>query len=267
LNDFAPTPYAEVNILLAELLRGIHQTLGEQFTALYLSGSLAMGGFNPGRSDIDFLAVTAADLGRGELTALQAMHRRLASAPSHWALKLEGSYFPASSLRRYDRQRSNYPHLSTGSGDLVVEQHDSGWVVQLWIARRCGLRLYGPPPAALIDPISPDELTAAVRELLFSWWAPVLSDPSRLLDPAYQAYAVLTMPRMLYTFTHASVVPKPEAAAWAQRALEPRWAGLIAAALDWNEGLSFDRLEETLALIRYTQERAVQYKPESAIYR
>jgi hypothetical protein len=268
VSDFAPTAYPAVNQLLAVLLAGARQALGEQLVGFYLSGSLATGGFKPGRSDIDFVGVTAAELSPAGLAALRDMHRRIAAGPSSWALKLEGSYFPAAALRRYDRKLTLQPHLSCGNGELMIEQHDTDWVVQLWITRRHGVRLAGPPPLGLIDPILPDKLRAAVRELFFYWWAPMAAEPAPLMETAYQVYAVLTMPRMLYTFAHGSVVSKPDAVAWAQRALDPRWAVLVAEALAWEEGQVFDHLEDTRALIRFTGEKAgaTQHLAETGTY-
>jgi predicted nucleotidyltransferase len=46
---------AEVNTLRTELQR----LLGQNLLGIYLHGSLALGGFQPGRSDIDMIVVTA----------------------------------------------------------------------------------------------------------------------------------------------------------------------------------------------------------------
>lgn len=248
--------YPDVNLLLAELLAGARRALGDQLVGFYLSGSLAIGGFKPGRSDIDFLGVTAGELSMIELAALREMHRRIAAGPSPWASELEGSYIPASALRRYNPRRTHHPHIDRGRNALAIQQHDTDWVVQRWVTREHGIRLAGPPADGLIDPISPDELRAAVRELFFFWWAPMAAEPDRLRPTAYQVYAVLTMPRILYTFAHGAVVSKPDAAAWARRALDARWAVLLAEALAWEEGQVFDHLEDTRDLIRFTGEEA-----------
>lgn len=245
--------FPEVDAVLDQLQAGIHTALGRQLVGLYLTGSLAIGGFNPGRSDIDFVAVTAGEISTAELAALKEMHRRLGELPNRWALRLEGSYLSAAALRRYDRAHRDHPHLSNGSPDLAVERHDTDWVVQLWVTRQHGRRLYGPPADMLIDPIPAAELIAAVRELFFYWWAPMAVDPSHLLPVPYRVYAVLTMPRLIYTFTTGTVASKPEAAAWSQENLEPRWAGLVQEAIAWEEGKPFDRLEDVRAFIRFTQ--------------
>ena len=58
LNKPQPTPYQDVNIFLNLLLSNLKSILGDHFIGLYLGGSLALGDFNPHRSDIDFIAAT-----------------------------------------------------------------------------------------------------------------------------------------------------------------------------------------------------------------
>jgi predicted nucleotidyltransferase len=53
-----PIPYPEVSAVLQPLLAELQAVLGEQLVRLYVHGSLASGGFQAGRSDVDLLAVT-----------------------------------------------------------------------------------------------------------------------------------------------------------------------------------------------------------------
>jgi hypothetical protein len=108
----------------------------------------------------------------------------------------------------------------------------------------------------LIASISAEQIRWAARETLHEWWAPQLDDHSRLCSDEYQAYAVLTMCRALYTLHHASVAPKAIAARWAQETQGERWSSLVARAQAWRHGDALDALDESLALIRYTLERA-----------
>jgi hypothetical protein len=128
-------------------------------------------------------------------------------------------------------------------------------VIQRHIIREHGAALAGPPPATLIDPVSADDLRWATAQLLQEWWVPVLADPSRLPNCEYQAYAVLTMCRALYTLKNGAVATKPQAARWALAHLDPQWGDLIRTALAWRHGVDLDRLDEVLAFIRDTVSR------------
>lgn len=250
-----PTTYPEVNAFLERLLAGARSVLADDFVGLYLHGSLAVGGFNPEVSDVDFVAVTAGPLSEEVVAQLAQMHRELAEADSPWATEVEGSYIPRPALRRYNPAGARHPHVERGSSALGVEQHDSDWVINRYVLREHGVVVAGPDPETMIEPIGPDELRHAVRNLLW-WWELQLEDSTRLEKDGYQAYAVLTMCRVLYTLEHGDVVPKAEAARWAQGAISGPWSLLIERALDWRPERPMDHLDDTLSFIRYTLTRA-----------
>lgn len=254
-----PTPYAEVNDLLLQVKTGAQAILAGQFAGMYLYGSLALGDFDPQKSDIDFLIATAGEISPGQLQQLQAMHLQIASGSSRWAMELEGSYIPLKALRRWDPADARHPHIDRGGGNLQIEQHDSDWVIQRYSLREYGIVIEGPDIKTLIDPISPDDLRQAVLDLMW-WWELQTQDTHRVETSAYQAYAVLSMCRILYTLQNGAILSKPQAARWAQRSLEPRWHPLIERALSWQPGCAMDRLDETLAFIRYTLDRSKAYR-------
>ncbi|MFP4345574.1 MAG: aminoglycoside adenylyltransferase domain-containing protein [Anaerolineales bacterium] len=249
----APTPYPEVNEVLEMLLTNVQAVLGERFVGLYLYGSLAGGGFEPGRSDIDFLVVTSEALPDTTVAALGAMHARIAHHGPPWARKLEGSYLPLPALRRYDPDGA-YPSINEGVFEITG--HGSDWIIQRHVLREGGASVAGPSLRPFIDPVPPEALWGAVRALLREWWAPMLEEPGRLRSAEYQAYAVLTMCRALYTLEHATMVSKARAAQWAQGALHERWSSLIQEALAWRHGQDMERREEVLDFIRYTLARS-----------
>lgn len=254
----APTPYPEINILLNELLAGVRDVLGQQFVGLYVHGSVASHDFNPQRSDIDFVVVTADSLPADVLPALESMHAHLTASGLQWADVLEGSYIPQAALRRYDPAWVDYPALSTG-GSFGVDKHGSDWIIQRHLLRERGIAVAGPPINTLIDPVAPDALRWASRETLREWWQPQLTDSFRILSDEYQAYAILTMCRILYTLEHGDVASKPTAAQWAKTILDAHWSLLIDRALAWGHGTEMNAFDDTLTLIRYTLERSESF--------
>jgi hypothetical protein len=265
--DLNPTPYADVNAILRAVLEGAQAILGEHFVGMYLYGSLARGDFDPASSDIDFLVVTDAYLPADRVAALQAMHDRIAVSGSPWATEIEGSYIPRAALRRYDPAHALHPLIDRG-GRLRLEQHEIDTVITLQGLRERGIVLAGPPPATLIDPVSPDDLRHAAAELMRVWWAPRRRDPTRLRQHGYQVYAVLTMCRMLYTLQYGAIVSKPVAARWALATLDPRRLPLVERALAWRKDMP-DAVDEvdvraTQEFIQYTLDRCPPADDDSA---
>jgi hypothetical protein len=253
-----PTPYPDVNAILDRLLVSAQAILKDRFVGMYLYGSLANGGFDPGSSDIDFLVVTDSELPGEIVTALVGMHTQIAALDTKWATELEGSYIPKDALRRHDPARAQYPHIDRGSGHLRVVPHDTDWVVQRSVLRERGIVLAGPPLPALIDPVSPDDLRQAIHTLMRLWWEPMLSNPAPLQHNGYRSYAILTMCRVLYTLQHESIVSKTQAGQWAQAALGEQWRTLIGRAMEHRNGTPLIAVDDALAFIRYAIEQSVQ---------
>ena len=109
--------------------------------------------------------------------------------------------------------------------------------------------VWGPSPQTLIDPIVLDELRAAVCEQLKRFWQSQLDEPEWLRPRNYQAFAVLTLCRALYTLHHGKVSSKPKAAAWTQEAY-PRWKPMIERALLWCSQHENDDMTETMMFLR-----------------
>ena len=182
------TPYPEVNVLIQELLESAQAVLADHFVGMYLDGSLTSGDFNQD-SDIDFVVVTDADISGSLFTALQAMHDRIATTDSPWAIQLEGSYISRHALRRYDPAHALHPNIERGKGErLKMARHDRIWAVHRYILRKRGITLSGPAPQTLIDPISPDELSQAMLESLQGWATHFLNHPAQLSSRGYQSY-------------------------------------------------------------------------------
>jgi hypothetical protein len=251
-----PTPYAELNAVLAHLVEGARSLLGDNFVGAYLQGSFAVGDFSE-FSDCDFIIVTARDITPGELPAVQALHAGIHDLPyAYWRTGLEGSYVPAAILRRWGETPRDPPgeprgpdwrdpgmsgsparaypfwYLDHGSKTLVRSEHDNTQVVR-WCLREKGVTLAGPPPRALIDPVPPAALRVEVRRTMDLCLSLGLQ-PMELV--AWQAFWVGLFCRMLHTLATGAVWSKKASMAWAQGALDPAWGGLIARAATVRKG-------------------------------
>jgi predicted nucleotidyltransferase len=250
------TSHAEVDSLLAILLEEVQAVLGEQFIGMYLDGSLASGDFDAA-SDIDFVVVTREDI-TGELfLRLQAMHDRIAALDSPWAIQLEGSYVSLPAIRRYDPEHALHPNIERGLGErLKWVDHNEPWNVHRSVLRERGITLLGPAPCSLVDPVSAQELRAAMLVLLNGWAQNILDNPQVIARRGYQSYVVLSLCRVFYTLQTGQVASKPSAAAWAEENLAERWIPLIDRAWEGRHHPELpadpDDFRETLKLILYS---------------
>jgi hypothetical protein len=125
-------------------------------------------------------------------------------------------------------------------------------VIQSFTIREQGLVLYGPDPKTFIAPISPEDLKKAQLATLRSWWTAQIENPFRLLNSDYQAYAVLTMCRALYTLHFGRLTSKAAAASWAQTELGERWSALIQQSRILRGAECVEHMGEVLDFIQYT---------------
>src|SRR5215831_16329504 len=98
-----PTPYSDLNTVLAALVSDVRRALGDTFVGAYLQGSFAVGDFDQ-HSDVDFIVAIRDELSATQVVDLQAIHQRVYSLASEWAKHLEGSYFPLVVLRYRERR-------------------------------------------------------------------------------------------------------------------------------------------------------------------
>ncbi len=252
-----PTPFADVNAALADLLARIQAALGDRLTGVYLVGSLALGDFRPHSSDIDLIVVTDAPLGDGQIERLRDLHARFDAGGSPWAARVEAVYVPESALRDPAHQPERCPQVEKGTAPFVAPL-ESGWAFQRFTLREHGVALTGPAPQTLFGPVDVQEMRPAVAAIAKEWREQARSDPGWLEwlgQREDQVFVVQTLCRMLYSLATGAVASKPRAAQWAGRELPAPWPALIARSLAAHSRAApvtqGDR-EDTVAFVEYT---------------
>lgn len=266
-----PTPYPDLNAVLAELVSSIRTILGANFIGAYLQGSFALGDFDV-HSDVDFIVAVEAQLTAGQVERLQAMHGRIYDMETSWAQHLEGTYFPKSRLRRFVPDGERLWYLDHGARSLVRSDHCDTIVVR-WTVRQHGVVLAGPQPDSLIAPISVVDLRREILATANDWGQEILADPERYSNRFYQGFIVLNYSRMLHDLLRGDLGSKRAGAEWAKENLEPAWAELIDRA--WagrpdparsvREPADPADFESTLAFVAHVMERSKMVATELGI--
>jgi len=225
-----PTPFQDLNSVLAELVHAVSTALGTDLLGAYLQGSFAVGGFDE-HSDVDFIFVTEAELTRDAVSALQMSHARVYDLDCEWAKHLEGSYFPKEVLRRVTGRGRPLWYLEHGSNALELSEHCNTVVVR-WILRECGVVLAGPPPFELVEPIPVSVLREEILQTMRDWGAEILESPDRFRNRFYQSFIVLCYSKMLHDLRKGRIGSKREGAEWAKTVLDASWTDLIDRAWD-----------------------------------
>jgi streptomycin 3"-adenylyltransferase len=248
VHDF---PAAVVHRLAAELAA----VADARLVAVYLHGSAVLGGWVPGRSDIDVLIAVADDIGDA---ALDSMTRAIANLQSHdlpdeWpAPKLETSIVTAAAARDPGPPWPFLRHVVTDpSGAIRVVgpdlAGDRDLLMHYAACRAAGYRAFGPAPRDLIGPIGRADILCYLADEL-AWG----------LGNAPERYSVLNACRARVYLADGDSVSK---IAGGEAALLNRTgpADVISRALDQQRGIQEDRppaadaiafVEETIGLLR-----------------
>jgi hypothetical protein len=159
---------AEAAALVSEHLAALDRELPDLVQGLYLTGSVALGDFKPGISDVDFVAVISRRIASAGHEAIAAIHRRLSqvSIPSY-----DGVYVERALLSRPPMNGEAAAHSLNGEYD------PDGPCFQIspttWLElHQHGLRLRGSEAAAeLVEEPDPDVLKSWLLQNLQGYWS------------------------------------------------------------------------------------------------
>jgi len=249
------TAHQDVNTLLALLSKNLTEILDGQLVGLYLTGSLTYGDFDRGSSDIDFLAVLTHALSAKQHRQIEKMHSRIGKDFPVWKKRIEGSYITKKMLSSPKPPKESRPYVNAGKmWDFV---YGDEWTLNLYVLYQYGIALLGPDPKELIKSVKLDEVREASKRNLIQEWQPKINNPSafRLADYEsnhLQAYAVLTMCRILYAAKNDGVASKRVASAWVKKTYGRPWSGLVKKAEDWQHGKEMNAEEQIKNFIKFT---------------
>lgn len=211
---------------LGELLR---QELGDELLGLYLFGSLAVGGFVPGRSDVDLLAVVERDVDEERFERLERLHVAYAANHPEWVERVEVGYLSRAALQTLAEEPKGTIAVISPGEPLNIKPVDWAWVLNWQGASTHDDVVYGPPPLELGPRVPPEAVRRAVTEQLRAW-PQYARRPELAYVPAAQGYTVVTVCRALYALETGELATKEAAAEWAA-ARYPEWAAFIRGAL------------------------------------
>lgn len=212
--------------LLERLVTDLRAVLRADLVGIYVYGSYVSGGFDPGVSDLDLVAVTAPPVEAIDLRGLGRMHRDFIGRHPAWDDRVEVVYLGRAALWSFRTSPGPLAVISPGEPFHLRDERAVEWLQNWYLVRETGVTLYGPDARVIIPPIAWTEFVAATARY---------ADDVRHRNidhegPGALAYTVLTMCRALRTVRTQACGSKQEAAAWT-RVRMPEWAWLIDSAL------------------------------------
>jgi len=211
-----------------EVAASLQDALGDRLHGVYFVGSIALGGYVPGQSDIDIVAVAAHAIPDEHKASLaEAVFETTRSCPPRG---LEFTLYRREIAQSQPMAAGFELNVNGGPGmardiHLDARTEPGFWyAIDRAVAHRCGLAIFGPPPAEVFAGVSRRDLLDAMIESM-RW--------HRLHERA-TLYSVLNATRAWRFAVEDTLVSKLEGAAWAR----DRWpsAQVIGAAVDLRYG-------------------------------
>lgn len=190
----------ETELVLQRFVSEIRQAVPT--AAVWAHGSLALGDFRPGRSDLDLIAVVESPLSAEQRDRLASIHRRLCEEEPA-ADKLHCSYMVGTALSDADENHFTWAHHT------VLERPVTP------VTRRelmdGGRTLHGPEPTQVLPPLAGGQLEDSIRRDLAEYWLPVTGKPLLWLQDAWVDLGLLVLARATVTLRDGRLITKGEA--------------------------------------------------------
>ncbi|WP_127529604.1 nucleotidyltransferase domain-containing protein [Paenibacillus kobensis] len=243
---------------------------GSNLVSVYLYGSVALGDYIEGSSDIDFIAVLKEAPSATGVQSIAAAHEQVANQFPQ--IDIMGSYVLESDLYQPDS------HIQALLTYYDKQLHTDGCGSDLnpvtwWIVKHHGIRVYGPVLPLNVEADMRTVVEYVIQNLNTYWagWVDRLehqlasgnmtdhTDATAQLDEAVE-WCTLGMLRQLYTIQAHDIKSKIEAGHYGITIIPPRWHELIYEAIHIKRRQperyyhsNEQRLTDLVALLRYIQ--------------
>jgi hypothetical protein len=238
---------------------------------IHLVGSASNGDFQPGRSDLDFVAVLTRPATEDELELLALVHRSYAADPTMpmldgiWITEADLAAGPDATPDGPTSHDNRFEPVARGNRNPVT-----------WAELHHARSVVGPVDAAALW-CDPERLRAWTRQNVEDYWGRWLAAAQRptsalglaTLRSGMLMWGVLGLSRLFYTLRMGEIASKTAAGEYVREWAEPRWRPIIEEALSirrTGRGRMLNRVRrrrEALAFMRMLLEQIRrEYPPE-----
>lgn len=236
--------------------------------AIYLYGSVALGGYIEGSSDIDFIAILGEPLSENDVQSISLAHQQIEDRfPQRDVM---GTYLLKSDIGKSQNEISNlltYYNKEIHTNGYGADINPITW----WTIKHYNLQVYG-STVALDYEIGVKSLLTYVIDNLNSYWIGWIERLEEQLKIAHEVelnmnskqfdqvveWCTLGMLRQLYTLKEHDIKSKVEAGYYGLSIVPEQWHGLIYEAINIKRLLperyyhaNETRLSDLIALLRY----------------
>ena len=247
----------------SKVLTAFRQLVAKQIpgflNGFYVYGSLALSDYIPGKSDIDFVAISEQRANQSQIRSLARIHREIRKEfPKS---NLSGIYVCPDDLGKSKLQVSPFPYFTNGRmhREGYFEMNEVTW----WELKHKSICLVGEPKTQLQFGLGVKSLKKSVTLNMLNYWdswiklhAKIWAPPSWLLSvfPSMVEWGALTVSRQYFTLRKGDVTSKTRAGKFCMREFPSDYHPFLGEVLD-----NRDRAAPTLLLDLSRSRVAIDY--------
>ena len=188
--------------MLEDVVSRLEKVCADRLIAISLHGSLALGTYDPGWSDIDIVVVTASPISVEEMKSWREEYAHLLSKGVR-GKDLDILFLPLDS-------EGIYPARYTSFRKGALQDHSRLPAVARHLLYHHGISLFGGDPSTLVAPPTHREIVDEMDYNLNIYWKRRAHRPWLFLSREMVDFAVTTLLRILHTLEHGVVIGKEE---------------------------------------------------------
>lgn len=253
----------QANEAVTEHINLLESLIPEFVDSYYIYGSVSLGAFSYGLSDVDFIVVAKRKITTSDLELLKRIHTTIKKI--FLKTDLMGLYITKDDLQAEHENQKNCPCFIDGifKGYRRFDR-DSIDAFQL---QKYGITIKGENIDLVNFPINWNKLLNNMRNNLNTYWVnwknaclkfPSVKYISLFISLKSIEWGVLGVTRLFYTFKERDITSKVGAGEYALRTVPQRWRKIINEAMRLRKGIKksdyhsiFDRRNDTVSYMEY----------------
>ncbi len=254
----------KVKEITGEHIRLIKSYLPGFLESYYIYGSVSMGAFDFGHSDVDFIAVVKGKADGADIDALKKIHRELQGRFQKTIL--DGIYLFKDDVESL-QNNSTIPCLRFNDGVFKGCKTFDKNSVDAYELIRYGITVKGQETRELKYTVDFDILIHKMRDNLNTYWRhwcmkcrkfPSVNFFGLFIAKRAVEWGVLGVSRLYYTFRERDIISKVGAGEYALKSVPSRWHKIIEESMRFRKGIKktyynsvFERRNDALGYMDY----------------
>lgn len=250
----------EVEKVLLEYRNLLNEHLPGILEGLYIHGSIALGAYVEGSSDIDFITVTSRPLTRDDSEALATIHGTIKT--KYEKPEMDGVYVQWQDIGKIYKEKSDlndeYPYYNDGK--LLLGEYFNFNPVTWWTLMNNGISVIGKDLTSFDFGITERDLYSYVLTNMNTYWAKRIQTveksihqiqelPSSQIDEEIE-WTILGLLRQFYTLRENKIISKLDAGKYGLEIVPDKWHPIITEAMNIRNGKTESYYDSEVERIR-----------------